>query len=81
MKRHAFAHGVLAGVMGFLALTCGSPAAKADPEPIVPPGPSIVNEILQQTPGAAIDPRDRQGPQRSLGGKGMQCQNLWARCR
>jgi hypothetical protein len=81
MKRHAFAHGVLAGAMGFMALTFGAPIAKADPEPIEPPAPSIIGEILQQTPGTVTDPRDRQGPQRNFGGKGMQCQNLWARCR
>lgn len=82
MKRHAFAHGVLAGAMGFMALTCGAPTANAEPdEPGLPPVPSIINQILQQTPATAIDPRDRQGPRRPSGGKGMQCQNLWARCR
>jgi hypothetical protein len=81
MKRRACAQGVLAGAMGFMALVGASPIAKADPEPFLPPAPSIVNEILQQTPGMATDPRDRQGPQRAVGGRGMQCQNLWARCR
>jgi hypothetical protein len=81
MKLHAFAHTALAGAMGVMALVGASPIAKADPDPVVPPAPSIVNEILQQTPGTATDPRDREGPQRASSQRGMQCQNLWARCR
>jgi hypothetical protein len=82
MKRHSFPHRFLAGAMLFMALTCGAPVANADPEPVIPaPPPGLTNEILQQTPGSVNDPRDRDGPRRGLPGRGMQCQNLWARCR
>jgi len=81
MKRHAFAHAVLVGAIGIMALVFGAPVAQADPEPFLPQPPGITNEILQQIPAFYTDPRDRDGPRRSLGGKGMQCQNLWARCR
>jgi len=80
MKLNAFAH-VLAGAMVSMALTCGAPIASADPEPVIPPPPGLTNEIFQQTPSSITDPRDRDGPRRGLRGKGMQCQNLWARCR
>ena len=81
MKLHAFAHGLLAGAVGVMALVAGSPIANADPEPFVPAPPSIINEITEQTPASVTDPRDRDGPQRAVGRRGMQCQNLWARCR
>ena len=80
MKLHTCARGLLAGAMGVMALTGGAGVAQAQPDPIPPPAPGIIDQLLTETPDLFVDPRDEGGPSTDWGGVGMYCQNLFIRC-
>jgi hypothetical protein len=80
MKLRMCAGGLLAGAMSVTALTGGTGVAAAQPDPIPPPVPGIIDQILIETPDLFVDPRDEGGTSASWGGVGMYCQNLFVRC-
>ena len=81
MDSHVRTRGLLIVAISIVALACAPGVARADDPVIAPTVPGIINQILIDTPVLSSDPRDRDGPRRDLGGIGMQCENLWARCR
>jgi hypothetical protein len=80
MKLRMCAGGLLAGAMGIAALAGGTGVAAAQPDPIPPPTPGIIDLLLTETPDLFVDPRDEGGPSAAWGGVGMYCQNLFVRC-
>jgi hypothetical protein len=80
MKLHTCARGLLAGALSVMALAGGTGVAHAQPDPIPPPAPGIIDQLLTETPDLFVDPRDEGGPTTDWGGVGMYCQNLFVRC-
>src|SRR5260370_24830311 len=56
MKLHRCALRLLAGGIGVLALAGGTGVARAQPEPSPPPVPSIIDQLVTDTPALAVDP-------------------------
>ena len=81
MKLHSCALRLLGGGIGVLALACCTGVAHAQPAPTPPPVPSIIDQIVTQTPALSVDPSDEGGPSTEWDGVGMFCQNLWVECR
>jgi hypothetical protein len=75
MKLHTCARGLLAGAMSVMALAGGTGVARAD-DPIPAPAPSIIDQLLTQTPVLFVDPADEGGPASDSNGVGMYCENL-----
>jgi hypothetical protein len=67
--------------MSVMALAGSSGVAAAQPEPIPPPVPGIIDQLVADTPALFVDPRDEGGPASDWDGVGMYCQNLFVRCR
>jgi hypothetical protein len=82
MRLHKCVRGLLlVGAMGVVALVCGTGVAQADPtDPFPGPGPSIIDQLLTQTPAFFVDPADEGGPSIDSDRVGMYCENLFARC-
>lgn len=80
MKFRTCARGLLAGAISVMALVGGTGVAAAQPDPIPPPAPGIIDQLLTETPDLFVDPRDEGGPSTDWGGVGMYCQNLFIRC-
>ena len=79
MILHACARGLLAGaLMSVMALAGGTGVARADPDDVGEP--SIIDQIITQTPALLVDPADEGGPSTDWDGVGMYCENLFARC-
>jgi hypothetical protein len=80
---HTCARGLLVGAIGFMALMGGAGVANADPDPVLPPVPGIIDQLLTQTPALFVDPSNEgEGNQgNNWGGAGMYCQNPWVHCR
>ena len=81
MELRRCALGLLAAGIGVFALATGTGVAHAQPDPSPPPVPSIIDQLLTQTPALSVDPSDEGGPSTQWGGVGMFCQNFWVRCR
>ena len=81
MKLHRSARALVAGGMSVIALAGGTGVARAQPNPSPPPVPSIIDQLITQTPALSVDPTDEGGQATEWGGVGMFCQNLWVRCR
>jgi hypothetical protein len=73
------ARGLLAGAMIVMALAGGAGVARADPDDVS--APSIIDQLITQTPALLVDPADEGGPSIDWDGVGMYCENLFARCR
>ena len=81
MKLHTCARGLLAGAIGVMALAGSTGIAHAQPDPIPPPAPGIIDQLLTETPDLFVDPRDEGGPGSNSDRVGMYCENLFVRCR
>lgn len=81
MKRQRCALRLLAGGMGFVALAGGTGVARALPDPSPPPAPSIIDQLVTDSPALSVDPTDEGGPSTEWGGVGMFCENQSVRCR
>lgn len=81
MTLRMLARGLLAGGIGVMALVGGAGVAHADPEPIPQPAPSIIDQLLTQTPALFVPPNDEGGQSNNWGGVGMYCENPYVRCR
>jgi hypothetical protein len=80
MKPRRLAPILMAGAASVMALAGGAGIAHADSNPSSPSGPSILDQILTQTPVLYVNPSDEGGPSVDWGGVGMYCQNLFVRC-
>jgi len=80
MKFRTCARGLLAGAISVMALVGGTGVAAAQPDPIPPPVPGIIDQLLTETPDLFVDPRDEGGPSTDWGGTGMYCENPFVRC-
>jgi hypothetical protein len=80
MKLHTCARGLLAGAMSFMALAGGTGVAHAQPDPVQPPLPPLIDQLVADTPALFVDPADEGGPASDWGGVGMYCENLFVRC-
>jgi len=85
MKRHIRVRGLLAGAMIVLALAAGTGVARAQPEPVEPPGPEVNEPLpdlpLPDLPTVFANPANQQIPPLNWDGVGMYCQNLQVTCR
>lgn len=81
MKTHLRARGLLAGAVTVLALTGGTGVAHADPDPVLPPAPGIITQLVTSTPALSPDTADEDGPAKGSDAVGMFCENQFARCR
>ncbi len=81
MKPHRLAPILVAGGMSVMALAGGAGVAHAQPDPVEPAVPGIIDQILTQTPILFVDPSDEGGPANNGDGVGMYCENLFAHCR
>ena len=80
MKFRMCARGLLGGAISVMALVGGTGVAAAQPDPIPPPAPGIIDQLLTETPDLFVDPRDEGGPSTDWGGTGMYCENPFVRC-
>jgi hypothetical protein len=80
MKFRMCARGLLGGAISVMALVGGTGVAAAQPDPIPPPVPGIIDQLLTETPDLFVDPRDEGGPSTDWGGTGMYCENPFVRC-
>ncbi|OSC39220.1 hypothetical protein [Mycobacterium decipiens] len=79
MKRHRFAAGLIAGLLGVLALVGGTGVARADPlDPDT--APPIIDDFIALIPALTLDPRDRNRPPTDPAHVGMYCLNQFVRC-
>ena len=81
MKLRRYAFSLLAGGMSVVALVCSAGVASAQPDLPLPPVPSIIDQLVTQTPVLWVNPTDEGGPSTEWGGVGMFCQNLGVQCR
>jgi len=81
MKPRRLAPILMAGAASAMALAGGAGIAHADSNPIAPSGPSIIDQILTQTPALFVNPSDEGGPATNWDGVGMYCENLFVHCR
>lgn len=80
MRSHISALGLLAAAAAVMALTGGAGVAQADSDPVLPPGPGIISQLITSTPALAPDPADEDGPPVGSNAVGMYCENRFARC-
>jgi hypothetical protein len=83
MKLRMCARGLLAGAMSIMALAGGTGVAHAQPDPVQPPVPSPIDQLLMESPALPalfVDPADEGGPSSNWGGVGMYCENLFVQC-
>jgi hypothetical protein len=78
---HMLVLGLLTGGMTVMALAGGTGVAHAQPDPINPTVPGIIDQLLTESPALFVDPADEGGPSIGWGGVGMYCENLSVRCR
>jgi hypothetical protein len=81
MTFHTCARGLLVGAISVMALMGGAGVANAEPDPVLPPTPGIIDQLLTQTPVLFVDPNDEGTQGSNGGGVGMYCENPWAHCR
>jgi hypothetical protein len=80
MKRRMLALGLLSGGMTVMTLAGGTGLAHADGDPFTPPAPGLIDQLLTDTPGISVDPRDEGGPSIDSNRVGMYCENMFVRC-
>lgn len=78
-RRHAYA--LLATGLTASVLAVNAGVAHAQPDPSVPVGPSVIDQLITEGPELSVDPTDEGGPTEQWGGAGMYCLNMSVRCR
>lgn len=81
MKPRRCAFALLVGGFGVAALLCSAGVAGAQPDPSGPVVPSLIDQLITQTPVLSVNPTDEGGSAAQWGGVGMVCQNLSVKCR
>ena len=79
MDGRKWALALLAG--GALTITCGSGLAYAQPDPVPPILPSIIDQLVTSSPALDVNQSDQGRPATNSDDVGMVCQNLTVRCR
>lgn len=72
---------MLASALSVVGLGYGAGVAVAQPDPSPPWVPSIIDQLITQTPVLSVDPTDQGGPATQWGGFGMFYQNQGVSCR
>jgi hypothetical protein len=81
MKLQRCAYPLLANGLIATALVCTAGVAQAQPDPVPPWVPSVIDQLITQTPALWVNPTDEGGESAKWGGTGMYCLNLSVRCR
>lgn len=81
MERHRWVIRLSACAVGVAAVAGANGLAYAQPDPSLPIGPSVIDQLVTSTPALAVDPHDSGSAAARWGGVGMVCENLNVRCR
>lgn len=81
MRTRLCVRAVLVSALSVVALGHATGVAVAQPDPSPPWVPSIIDQLITQTPVLSVDPTDQGGPATQWGGFGMFCQNQGVSCR
>ena len=72
--------GLAAAGLNVVAFTLGVGVARAQPLPVPPPVPPIIDPVAPINPAFGVDPNDEGGIRGVRGDFGMFCENWWVHC-